>query len=110
MMPDCQEVPIVSRDFWFKIVGFLQQNWALIDGEDDPVTVWFLSDTGGIFDRLAFTTGSEAEGALMRNGFRRFADDKRAQTFLSPPHEPFNRSAHPNGPIYSSGHFWKSSS
>jgi hypothetical protein len=25
-----EEVPIESRDYWFKIVEFLQQNWALV--------------------------------------------------------------------------------
>ena len=43
------EVPIASRDFWFKIVEFLQQNWALIDQSADAVTVWFLNDGGGVF-------------------------------------------------------------
>ena len=26
----------VSRDFWFKIVDFLQQNWAFIDSDMAP--------------------------------------------------------------------------
>ena len=26
-----QEVLIQSRDYWYKVVGMLQQNWALID-------------------------------------------------------------------------------
>lgn len=25
------EVEIINRDYWFKVVEFLQQNWALID-------------------------------------------------------------------------------
>ena len=29
-------VQIGSRDFWFKIVDFLQQNWALIDSDMAP--------------------------------------------------------------------------
>jgi hypothetical protein len=106
-MLERQEVSIVSRDFWFKIVEFLQRNWALIDGDAAAVIVWFLGDTGGVFDRLTFSSTSEAELALMRNGFRRFADDQRAQTFLAPPREPFYQRPHPNGPIYSSGRYWK---
>ena len=30
-MLDDKVVEIRSRDYWFKIVEFLQQNWALID-------------------------------------------------------------------------------
>ena len=101
------EVPIASRDFWFKIVEFLQQNWALIDQSADAVTVWFLNDGGGVFDRLTFPTQADVERALRRNGFARFADDLRAQTFIAPPAEPFHHHPHPNGPIYSSGRFWK---
>ena len=29
-----EEVQINSRDYWFKIVEFLQQNWALIDSKE----------------------------------------------------------------------------
>ena len=34
-MSEDKTVEIRSRDYWFKIVEFLQQNWALID-EDQP--------------------------------------------------------------------------
>jgi hypothetical protein len=46
------EVEIRSRDYWFKIVEFLQKNWALID-EDvvDGCTVFLFGDTSGVFDR-----------------------------------------------------------
>jgi hypothetical protein len=101
------QVPIVSQDFWFKVVEFLQQNWALIDSSEGGVTVWFLDDGGGVFDSLDFRTEAEAMIALRRNGFVRFADDAKAQTFITTPAEPFRRRAHPNGPIYSSGRFWK---
>jgi hypothetical protein len=36
------EVQIKSRDYWFKVVDFLQQNWALIDEQEDGVIVRFL--------------------------------------------------------------------
>jgi hypothetical protein len=29
-----EKLEIPSRDFWFKIVDFLQQNWALIEKVD----------------------------------------------------------------------------
>src|SRR5215469_18193742 len=100
------EVSITSRDYWFKIVEFLQQNWALVDADERGATVWFIGDTSGVFDRIAFSSAEEAFRALTRNGFRRFVDDEKAQTMMRPPDQPFMRRPHPNGPIYSSGRFW----
>ncbi len=97
-----------SRDFWFKIVDFLQQNWALIEGEDPAgVVVWFMGDTGGVFDEIRFPSAEEAQDSLTRNGFKRYADDHEAQSFIRQPEPPFHRKAHPNGPIYSSGRYWR---
>ncbi len=101
-------IEIQSRDYWFKIVEFLQQNWALIDKTTDGkgCTVFFFGDTSGVFDRMSFSSVAKAEQALRRNGFARFAKDKKAQEFIGIPHLPFHEVAHPNGPIYSSGKFW----
>ena len=101
------ELPIKSRDYWFKIVDFLQQNWALIDPASIGCRVWFFSDTSGVFDQLDFPDIAIAEGALRRNGFARFDEDPEAATFLYKPQPPFVRCPHSNGPIYSSGRFWK---
>jgi len=102
-------VQIRSRDFWVKVVEMLQQNWALV--EDDPdsqgCTVYFVGDTGGVFDRLRFKDSAEAKAALNENGFDRFADSSSLQEFLVPPEPPFFEARHPNGPIYSSGRFWR---
>jgi hypothetical protein len=98
---------IESRDYWFKIVEFLQQNWALIDSHERGAVVWFMGDTAGVFDEMIFSSPQKAAAALRRNGFRRLADDAEAQDFLRPPQPPFSRQPHPNGPIYSSGRFWK---
>jgi hypothetical protein len=101
-------VQIQSRDYWFKIVEFLQQNWALIDETTDVkgCTVFFFGDTSGVFDQLFFSSVAEAQQALRRNGFARFAEDEEAQEFIAVPQPPFYEDAHPNGPIYSSGRFW----
>ena len=101
------ELPIKSRDYWFKIVDFLQQNWALIDPASIGCRVWFFSDTSGVFDQLDFPDIAIAEGALRRNGFARFDEDPEAATFSDKPQPPFVRCPHSNGPIYSSGRFWK---
>lgn len=100
------EIKIISRDYWVKVVEFLQQNWALIDHDaSGGFIVWFIGDTSGVFDKLTFPSEEEAGRALLRNGFRRFTDDKQFAEFLKPPDPPFVSRDHPNGPIYSSGRF-----
>ncbi len=102
------EIEIPSRDYWVKIVEFLQQNWALITPASNAgVTVFFLHDRSGVFDRLSFPSQEEAEAALARNGFERFAGNPSLRSFLRPPSPPFHEDEHPNGPIYSSGEFWQ---
>jgi len=102
-------VAIKSADFWVKVVEMLQQNWALIDIEAvGSVRVFFINDTSGLFDEMEFPSVDAAERALERNGFRRFAASADLQSFLHTPSAPFQRTAHPNGPIYSSGRFWRS--
>jgi hypothetical protein len=102
-----EEVRTVSRDYWFKVVESLQQNWALVDATETGAIVWFFGDTSGVFDEINFGSAAEAELALARNGFRRYAEDAKAQEFIAIPQPPFRRRAHPNGPIYSSGRYWK---
>lgn len=111
-MPKFPPVPFEgsdeSADWWVKIVGMLQQNWALpveIDGQD---SVLFVGDTSGIFDRIDFTSERERRRALQMNGFKRFADDPSLTEFISPPPFPLHIKPHPNGFIYSSGRFWTS--
>jgi hypothetical protein len=104
-----EPVTIQSTDFWVKVVEMLQQNWALIEAEAaDSVRVYFISDASGVFDEIVFPSAGEARVALGRNGFRHFAGNTDLQSFLRPPSAPFYRSDHPNGPIYSSGRFWRS--
>lgn len=103
------DVPIKSRDFWVKIVEYLQQNWAVIEPVDaNGVVVYFVEDASGVFDEMEFPSAMDAAAALRRNGFRRYAEAPDLQVFLRPPREPFHRRPHPNGAIYSSGRFWKS--
>jgi hypothetical protein len=107
-MPD--SVEIESRDYWVKVVGMLQQNWALIetDGAAFPgARVFFINDGSGVFDEMSFRSSDDAVRALRKNGFSRYADDRELQSFIVPPAPPFERSQHPNGAIYSSGRYWQ---
>ena len=102
-------VEIQSRDYWVKVVEMLQQNWALIDpaAKDEGVIVYFVHDLSGVFDRLTFPSKVAAEAALRHNGFSKFSADPKLGEFLTPPPPPFREAKHPNGPIYSSGRFWR---
>ncbi|MDD3915459.1 MAG: hypothetical protein PHF76_12530 [Bacteroidales bacterium] len=103
-------IVIESRDYWVKIVEFLQQNWALIEPKSDSMdfAVFFLGDTSGVFDIIDFASQELAEQALVRNGFKRYLDpSENFPEFLYPPQPPFEWRDHPNGKIYSSGRFWK---
>lgn len=103
-----QPVEITSPDFWVKIVEYLQQNWALIDTEEGGTArVFFITDSSGVFDEMGFPSVDAAKRALERNGFRHFSSGPDLESFLHPPAAPFHRTAHPNGPIYSSGRFWR---
>lgn len=100
-------IEIRSRDYWVKVVEFLQQNWALIDVQHDrSAVIYFMHDLGGVFDQISVSSLDDARIALKRNGFEHFASTPSLQEFLHPPTEPFRREKHPNGEIYSSGRFW----
>ena len=61
-------IPITNHDYWFKVVGMLQQNWALIESASaDGCRVYFISDISGVFDELEFGNTVIAEAALRRN-------------------------------------------
>jgi hypothetical protein len=101
------ELEIRSRDFWVKLVDMLQQNWALIDESGAECTVFFVHDASGVFDRISFQSSDDATKALSRNGFRRYTDNPDFKDFIRPPDPPYYEAGHPNGPIYSSGRYWR---
>lgn len=107
MKANRRTVEISSRDYWFKIVDFLQQNWALVDEYPDGCKIFFFGDTSGVFDYLEFPSTLEADLALRRNGFGRFSQDDNARNFIKVPPPPFYEGSHPNGKIYSTGRFWR---
>src|SRR5262245_53140920 len=104
MNTTAQPATIQTCDYWFKIVEFLQQNWALIDQTASGALIGVVGDTSRVVDQIETNSVADAEGALRRTGFRRFADED-VSSFLSPPQPPFSPQPHPNGPIYSSGRF-----
>jgi hypothetical protein len=101
------DIEINSNQFWFKIVGFLQQNWALIESQpiEEKVIVYFIQDASMIFDKIEFETKEQAKIGLIKNGFKKHLDKKEKNIdFIVPPQKPFKESIRP---IYSSGQFWQ---
>lgn len=99
------QVDIRSDDYWFKVVDFLQQNWALVEQRAEHARVWFLDDLGGVFDQIDFQSGEAATEALVRNGFERLRLTRGWAP--KPPAGPFTTAEHSNGKIYSSGRYWR---
>ena len=76
----------LAQDPWYKVVDFLQQNWAVVIATGgDSVLVVFYGDTSGIFDELEFRTREEAEKALLRNGFSKYQEDTKSHQFIGLP-------------------------
>ena len=99
--------PIKTTDFWCKARGVNQQNWGFVETlEGGNCRILFIDDNSGVFDVLEFVSAGEAETALKRNGFGRYADDPQVRQFILPPEPPYHASDQPNGAIYSTGDFW----
>jgi hypothetical protein len=98
---------IKSEEYWIKIVDFLQQNWALIEYNENnrKVSVFFVQDDSKVFDKIDFNDVREAEIALRRNGFKLYQDmNDDFKGHVPPPLKPYNIISRP---IYSSGEYWK---
>jgi len=99
---------INSTNYWFKIVEFLQTNWALIEEDlNGKAKASFIDDTSGVFDEMTFESLEQAVEELMDNGFDLYSEASQVHELMKPPLPPFNQVNHINGPIYSSGRFWK---
>lgn len=110
-MSDSKVIEIRSRDYWYKNLEFRGQDWALVEPAIDGVacTVYFVDDTSDVFDRIEFRSIAIAEYELGLNGFRRFATDIKAKSYLTSPQPRFIERSCSLGPIYSSGQFWRAS-
>lgn len=97
---------ISTTEFWFKVVGFLQQNWALVEPEKGRFRIYFFDDASKIFDHIDYETFSEAQEGLVRNGFECYDDAKGHDHIIKPTGE-FSMGNHPQGKIYSGGVYWR---
>ena len=84
---------IKSKDWWVKVLGMLQHNWALIEQLEGKIAIYFFHDMGStkgflndytlkqlknrcaVVDSLEFNSIDEAKEALYRNGFERLEEN-----------------------------------
>lgn len=97
----------LANDPWIKLVGMLQQNWAVVVEQDQTSLVVFYNDLCAVFDEISFPSTSEAEAALRRNGFSKYRENPGHQEFIALPEGDFVEGSHPSGQIYSSGQYWR---
>ena len=116
---------INSRDWWFKVVGMLCHNWALIDvNPNDTVTVYFFQDHASsdgydedydnqrfatripIIDSIDFDDLEDAKYALKNNSFDRLEENPGPWDGAEPEGIFYDNRSNENA-IYSNGKYWK---
>lgn len=115
--------PIASEDWWVKVLGMLQHNWALIEKTDGKFIVYFFHDEGiarrflngytlrqlrnrcAVIDSLEFNTLEEAKSALSLNEFERLAENPGPWDGYQP-HGNFYDSRSSEEGIYSKAGYW----
>jgi len=80
-------VEITSSDYWFKILGMLQQVWALVEPcKDGPgVLLYRICDDSSVIDARWYETEEVADDYLRLEGWDRFDEEQDVWSFLSPP-------------------------
>jgi len=109
-----EEIEINNEDYLYKIVGFLNANWAFIQPENTVTgecTVKFVDNACTLFDELKFKSKEEAHSALKRNGFmndKEYIGKYMSNDPLPKPLPPYHDMMHIEDKlIYSSGRYWK---
>jgi hypothetical protein len=96
----------LNDDPWLRVVGFLQQNWAVVVAHEKDFLVVFYNDHLGVFDYISFINRTEAEKALRRNDFFKYSENN-ARNFVRKAEGEFYEDFYPGGRIYSEGEHWK---
>ncbi len=94
--PDWKEVRVTNRDYWVTIVGMCQHHWAIVEQHKDGGEILFMSDTGGVFDRIKIKKNYDFKEALHRNGFERWGPGTDVAGFIALPRaRPFKTTRQP---------------
>ena len=104
--PPFNSSPISLDNYWCKVIGLGEHNWAAIMPSGNRFEVVFFTDDSCIFDKMNFFSRDQAISALENNEFSLYKDDDLLQQFVQAPEHPFGYKDHPSGKIYSSGKYW----
>lgn len=114
---------ISSRDWWVKVLGMLQHNWAIIEESDGRFFVYFFHDLGttksfpkaftlrqlqnrcGVIDSLVFNSLEDAMAGLRLNDFERLAENPGPWDGYQP-HGNFYDARSDEEGIYSRAGYW----
>lgn len=104
--PPFNKSPILLDNYWCKVIGLGERNWAAIIPSNGRFEVVFFMDDSCIFDKMNFFSQEQAISALEKNEFSLYKDDDLLQQYVQAPQHPFGHTEHPSGKIYSSGKYW----
>ena len=97
-----------KNPLWFKITGFLQQNWGMVvDNSPNDACIYFFDDHGVVFDKLTYPSGAQADHALAFNGYTPLVDEPGFKAIAGEPRFPLTHSDRMSRPVYSSGEYWR---
>lgn len=103
--PNWKEIKVTSRDYWVNIFGMLQHHWVLIEPCKDGHEILFMTDYGGVFDRIKVEKKYNFKAALQRNGFTRWGPGTDEAGFVPLPRARPHKAN--REPVYSDGTYWK---
>ena len=89
--------------WYYKPIDMLVINFAVIS-ENVPDVIRFVDQTGYVFDRMTFGANTSLHEELIRNGFKKVADDDFIKLVGLP--EAIKDLGGETQPVYSSGKFW----
>lgn len=115
---------IHSADWWVKVLGMLQHNWALIETSNKKTIVYFFHDLGNqkgysrqynfyqlkdrsaVIDSLEFECMEDAVLGLNKNGFMRLKDNPGPWE-VEQPNKNFYDAREDEEGIYSKALYWR---
>ena len=80
-------IQITQHDYWYKIVGMLQQVWALIEPQSvgGGVCLYRLDDGGEVYRSQTFQDLHGATQQVLEEGWQRFDEDPEMWELIVPP-------------------------
>jgi len=97
-----QVIAMQPAPLWCKVVGMLQQNWAIVL-EGPPCIIVFCDARRGVFDARYALDSLVAIQQLEAQGF----ELHKPGDFPAPLTGTWHLGTHPSGRIYATGRFWR---